>query len=141
MSKSAPSKRTTRAAQLALPRAWQLTISTDRPLNGPELFIDASMPGPGQTTVIRGNMNDSSRTPFEGFYNSEGFIEYSYTIGPTAYNFYGVISPSGQNMSGYVTILGDGHADEDASWSAQARGGGDDDDRPHRKPAAKKGHK
>lgn len=146
MSTSATSKGTTPAAQPAPPKVWQLFIDSIGPLgvpNGTDLSIDASMPGPDQSTVIRGNMNDSSQTPFAGFYDSEGFIQYGFRIELREYNFYGVISPSGMRMSGYVTFRGggDGQADDDASWSAQARGGGDDDDRPHRKPAAKNGHK
>ena len=145
MSKSATSKRTTRAAQLALPKVWQLFIDSVGLIgvpNGADLTIDASISGPDQTTVIRGNMNDSSQTPFEGFYDLEGFIQYDFTIELREYNFYGVISPSGKRMSGYVTVRGgDGQADDDASWSAQARPGKDDDDRPRHKPAARKDHK
>lgn len=144
MSKSATSKGTTRAAQLALPNVWQLFIDSVGPLGvppGTDLSIDASTLGPDQTTIIRGNMNDPSQTPFEGFYDTEGFIQYSLTIGQRTYSFYGVISPSSKKMSGYVTFRGDGQTDDDASWSAQARGGQDDDDRPRHNPAAKKGHK
>ena len=145
MSTSATSKGTTRAAQPAPSKVWQLFIDSKIGLigvpNGADLSIDANLPGPDQTTVIRGNMNDSSQTPFAGYYDLEGFIQYGFTIEQREYTFYGVISPSGMKMSGYVTFKGDGQADDDASWSAQARSGGDDDDRPHRKPAAKKGHK
>lgn len=152
MSTSATAIQTTREAGVAPPPTWKLTTDGTWPgfqeLNGAVFQIEETEPEMDGRNVIWGRAHNASGTPFDGFYDSERVIYFDLTIDGGAYTFYGVISPSGKNMRGYVTpgnitpgnlIRTTHNVEEDASWSAQARPALDDDLPGRGQDAAEKG--
>jgi hypothetical protein len=150
MSKSAPSNRTGREANIALLPDWNLSSLNAGILPGGlnmiEFQFDSSMPGPNdETTVFRGHVDNTDQTSFEGFCDSERAINLSLEIAGAPHTFYGVISPSGKKMVGFIDppiIIGDAAVEEEASWSAQASGGpGEGGQAKKSRKAAKKSRK
>jgi hypothetical protein len=84
--------------------------------------VDGELPLTGYVEMVSPTPN----IEFTGFYES-GRVTFSLMLAGVTYTFDGVVSSSGGLMAGLVTssLDGDGDVDEDqGSWSAQARGGG-----------------
>lgn len=133
MSTSATSKRTTRDATQTIPAPWKLSINNARPgsplshLNGRSCIVDIIGPPSAQGMVLIGGFVDNeSQTPFVGYFSAGQEISYTLTFEGVSYTFFGVFNPSvNGRMIGLIKSDlpdgGDSDAEDEATWSAQAR--------------------
>jgi len=153
LSKRATSIRTPRAVELLPPEGWgPIAIHSVEPGIQPEPDSwESHLDGlvfeldPGKTDVgpearvfgISGSLTNRQGCTFSGFYDSGRVISFKLTNTEEnrSYTFFGV--RSGNRLAGLVKPDDDEHGEEEASWSAQARGGGFD----HGGHAAKKSRK
>ena len=151
MSKRATSKRTTRAVELFPPPGWgPVAIHHIEPRNesglspwesqleGLVFTLDSNKTDVGPEARVFGisGFADRQGCTFSGFYDSGQVISFKLTDTEEnrSYTFFGV--RSGNSLAGLVKPDDDEHGEEEASWSAQARGGFD-----HGGHAAKKSRK
>jgi hypothetical protein len=154
MSKHATSKQTTRAAELLPPLGWgPVAIHSVQPgklpepgswefgLEGLVFEVDPGKVdvGPEDRVFGIGGLTDRPGFNFSGFYDSGRVISFKLTDTEEnrSYTFFGV--RSGNRLAGLVKP-DDDNGEEEASWSAQARGGGNEG-RGRGKAAAKKSRK
>ncbi|MET0645607.1 MAG: hypothetical protein ABW208_03240 [Pyrinomonadaceae bacterium] len=142
MSTSATLKRTTRDATQPMPSPWKLTITNAPPgsplsrLNGRSCIVDIIGPPSAQGVVlIGGNVDNESQTPFVGYFSAGQEISYTLTFEGALYTFFGVFNPSvNGRMIGLIKSNlpdgGDADAEDEATWSAQARPVTEDSRRP-----------
>ncbi|MET0622463.1 MAG: hypothetical protein ABW250_05745 [Pyrinomonadaceae bacterium] len=154
MSTHATAKQSEPVGEDVLPTFWVQRIISDNPvlriLNSVAFSVTNPPPRnePGRIP-ISGKVDMMPPTPpipFEGFYDA-GRITYTLTLEDVPYTFDGVVSTTGTSMGGIILapvnrIANGPDVDEDeGSWSAQARGGGEDDQHGAGKGGSKKGHK
>ena len=154
MSKRATSIRTPRAVELSPPSGWgPVAIHPIEPRKEPVLSpwesqleglvftLDSSKTDVGPVDRVFGisGFADRQGYTFSGFYDSGQVISFKLTNTEEnrSYTFFGV--RSGSRLAGLVKPDDDENAEEEASWSAQARGGFDDGGQV--KGAAKKSRK
>lgn len=123
------------------------------PLTGAIFFVDPNMTQVDQqhdeVIIIGGNMTPATgenaagaEIPFVGHVDSGRFISFVVEFKEVTYKFEGLVSTSFTSMAGLVTMSVQGaHADDEATWSSQARGGGETDHPGGGKGASKKGRK
>lgn len=143
MSTSATSKRTTRDATQPIPSPWKPTIVNVPPgsrlslLNGVRCIVDSIAPPSALgVSLIGGYLDNESKTPFDGFFNADQEISYTLTFEGALYTFFGVFNPSvnGRMIGLIKSDLPDGRdsdAEDEATWSAQARPVTEDSRRPY----------
>jgi hypothetical protein len=154
MSRHAAAKQSKQVAEETPSWSFTLHITSSNPMLGilndgvtfnvtepqePLASVDGELPLTGYVEMV-------SPTPnivFTGFYDS-GRVTFTLTLAGVTYTFDGVASSSGDTMAGLITafsLLEDGPgADEDqGSWSAQARGGGQEVPEKEKAAAHKEG--
>lgn len=164
MSTSATSKRATRDAASPTMSWGPISVNpisnvepkpAETPLTGALFTVNSGgspadrqdgsvIPIAGTVTSITGQ-GSGDPVNFTGDLGPGRLISFFVEFKEMTYSFSGVVSPSFGKMAGLVTIRTPGNAEDEATWSSQARGvppaEEDESDHPPRKPAAGDGRK